>query len=65
VYNKSLQPFILIECKAPYISMDISVVEQVLRYNLNLKSEFVMITNGVADFVLSRENKIVNLPDYA
>jgi len=64
IYNRQLQPFILIECKAPYIELDAAVAEQALRYNLNLKSQFVMITNGVADFVVDKNNNMVELPDY-
>ncbi len=64
VYNKQLNPYILIECKAPYISMDLPVIEQVLRYNLKMQSEFVMITNGMSDFVFDKNNKQVALPDY-
>jgi len=62
VYNKQLQPFILIECKAPYIDLDFVVAEQALRYNLNLKSEFVMITNGLKDFVWNKNQKSCELP---
>jgi hypothetical protein len=63
VYNRQLQPFILIECKAPYISMDLNVIEQALRYNLNLNSEFIMITNGISDFIVDKNNRPVQLPD--
>lgn len=64
VYNRQMTPFILIECKAPYISMNLPVVEQVLRYNLKMRSEFVMITNGMSDFIFDKNNKRVDLPDY-
>ncbi|MBA3665228.1 MAG: type I restriction enzyme HsdR N-terminal domain-containing protein [Bacteroidetes bacterium] len=64
VYNKELKPYILIECKAPYIELNLQVAEQALRYNLNLKSEFVMITNGIADFVINIKNQVVELPDF-
>lgn len=65
VYNKKLEPFILIECKAPYIKMDISVMEQALRYNLRLQSQFVMITNGISDIIVDKDNREVLLPDYS
>jgi hypothetical protein len=63
VFDKKLEPFILIECKAPFITLDIAVIEQVLRYNLNLRSEFVMITNGVEDYVLNKKNQFTKLPE--
>lgn len=64
VYNAKLSPYILIECKAPYIELNLRVIEQALRYNLNLKSEFVMITNGVKDVVVDNNNLEVLLPDF-
>lgn len=64
VYNSHLSPYILIECKAPYIELDLIVIEQALRYNLNLKSEYIMITNGMDDVVVNKQNQISKLPDY-
>lgn len=62
VYGNSFEPFILIECKAPYIELDESVTEQALRYNLELKSEYVMITNGLKDFIFKGQKIVENLP---
>ena len=65
VYNKQLIPIIVIECKAPYIELDRSVVEQALRYNLIIKANYLMISNGVSDLTFNNLNQQVNLPDYA
>lgn len=64
VYNKQLIPIIVIECKAPYIELDQSVIEQALRYNLIIKASYLMISNGVSDITFNNLNQQVNLPDY-
>ena len=64
VYNKQLEPVVIIECKAPYIELNKTVVEQALRYNLIIKANYLMISNGVSDLTFNNLNQPVNLPDY-
>ena len=64
VYNKQLQPIVIIECKAPYIDLDVTVIEQALRYNLIIKANYLMLSNGVSDITFNSSNQQVNLPDY-
>jgi len=65
VYNKYLKPIVIIECKAPYIELDVAVVEQALRYNLIIKADYLMLSNGVSDITFNSSNQQVNLPDYS
>lgn len=65
VYGKDLKPYLIIECKAPYIELNDKVIEQALRYNLILKTNLLMITNGVSDLVFNSNNEIVTLPDFS
>ena len=46
VYNKEYQPWMMVECKAMEIKLDEMVLEQVLRYNISVPVEFMVITNG-------------------
>jgi hypothetical protein len=62
VFTKQLQPYLIVECKAPYIELNTQVVEQALRYNLIVKAELLMITNGVSDLVFNTKNDIVDIP---
>lgn len=62
VYDRHLQPWLIVECKAPYIALDKLVVEQALRYNLSVKAELLMISNGLSDLVFNRANELVELP---
>ncbi len=62
VYDRQLQPWLIVECKAPYIALDNSVIAQALRYNLTLRSGLLMISNGISDVVFNSQNEICELP---
>ncbi len=62
VYDKFMSPHIIIECKAPHVTMNSDVLEQALRYNLVLQVPYVMITNGITDFVFYHNNPLKELP---
>ena len=64
VYDRMLQPYLIVECKAPYIALDKLVIEQALRYNLSMKAGLLMITNGVSDLVFNASNELVELPTW-
>jgi hypothetical protein len=64
VFGKDLRPWLIVECKAPYISLDTAVVEQALRYNMVLKAHLLMISNGISDLVFDTDNKVIPLPAY-
>ena len=62
VYSRTMQPLLIVECKAPYIALNEGVLEQALRYNLILKAPFIMITNGVSDAVYVAGQRVEELP---
>jgi hypothetical protein len=43
--------------------LDRSVIEQAQRYNLIIKAELLMITNGISDLVFNSKNEVVELPE--
>ena len=47
VYQPNGDIFLLIECKAPSITINQSTFDQIARYNLVLKAKYLMITNGL------------------
>ena len=47
VFKPNGELFLLIECKAPEISITQDTFDQIARYNLKLKSEYLMVTNGL------------------
>lgn len=51
LYDNTGKIRVLVECKAPEIKLSEAVFEQVKRYNMQLKADFLLITNG--NFVIS------------
>ncbi len=62
VFDSHLKPYIIVECKAPYIALDKLVIEQALRYNLTVQAELLMVSNGLSDLVYNRRNELIELP---
>ena len=57
VFNNSLIPILIIECKAFNIQIDQLTINQALRYNLELKVPFVFLSNGLNHiFIKMNEN---------
>ena len=57
VFNNSLIPILIIECKAFNIPIDQLTINQALRYNLELKVPFVFLSNGLNHiFIKMNEN---------
>ncbi len=46
LYNKAIEPFILVECKSFETAINQKVLDQIARYNLPLKVPYLVITNG-------------------
>lgn len=47
VYDSQINPFLLVEMKAPKIKVNSSVLEQIAWYNLPIQAPYIMITNGI------------------
>src|SRR5690349_2596195 len=48
VYDKTHKPWMLVECKAPHVALSEDVLQQVLRYNISVPVQYIVITNGEA-----------------
>ncbi|RYY40969.1 MAG: type I restriction enzyme HsdR N-terminal domain-containing protein [Chitinophagaceae bacterium] len=46
VYDRSHQPWMIVECKASEVPLAPHVLDQALRYNISVPVSFVVITNG-------------------
>ena len=46
VYDKEHQPWMLIECKEPATAINENVLQQVLRYSIQLSANYIVLTNG-------------------
>lgn len=70
VYNPMGKALMLIECKASSVKLSENTFQQAAVYNLNLQSEFLVITNGMQhyccriDHKLKKYDFIQSLPEY-
>jgi len=53
VYNSDASIHLIVECKAPKITIDQAVFDQIARYNFSLKSSYLMVTNGLEHYYCS------------
>ncbi len=51
VFDRSANPLMLVECKAPSVKIDNEVIQQGLRYNRVLKVKIMMFTNGQYTYI--------------
>jgi hypothetical protein len=58
VYDKQHKPWMLIECKEPKVSLNEDVLQQVLRYNISVPVEYIVITNGTTTVGWKKESEL-------
>ncbi len=51
VYQKSGQPLLIAEFKAPGVALSQAAFDQVVRYNMVLRVEYVLVSNGLNHYV--------------
>jgi len=70
VFNTAGNHDIIVECKAPKIKITQATFDQIARYNLKLKANFLVVTNGLDHFYckMDFENEtyifLKDIPDY-
>ena len=58
IYDKNIQPFFLVECKAANVRIDQTTFYQIARYNLPLQVPYLLVTNGLSTYCCQiNENK--------
>ena len=45
-YDMQMQPFLLIECKAPQVPVGTAAFQQIANYNTTLKVPYLLVSNG-------------------
>ena len=64
VYDSHTKPWMIIECKEMNVPLDRTVLDQVLRYNINLQVPYLVITNGSYCMAMTFEkDKMVELEE--
>ncbi len=56
IYDKNHRPWIMVECKAPQVQLNEAALQQLLRYNVSVPVEYIVITNGDATVAWKKED---------
>jgi len=56
-------PFLLVECKAPFVPVNEAVFAQIGRYNFTLQPQFLAVTNGLKHYCFKVENGQIHYLD--
>ena len=71
VYDRNLKPRIIIEYKAPTVKINKEDFSQIARYNLVLKVDYLIISNGIQHYCCRMDYEknsfefIANIPEYS
>lgn len=71
VFAKDLNPRLIIECKAPHIKITNDVFSQIARYNMTLRVNYLLVTNGLChycckiDFENNKFYFLESIPEYS
>ncbi len=69
-FNKQGKPMLVVECKAPEVKLTRETYAQAARYNLSLKANYLVVTNGVTHFCSKIDNEskkfypLTDIPQY-
>lgn len=70
VFNKLAKPSLIVECKAPSVQITQETFEQIARYNIPLRVDYLMVSNGIDHFYCKMDYEnwsyqfLHDLPDY-
>ena len=70
IFDQNFEAQFIVECKAPHIKIDESVLEQIIAYNYKIKAPFLLLSNGLSHFCIQvdLENKryqfLKEIPNY-
>ena len=71
VYNNNLKPLAIVEYKRPDVKIDQVVFDQIVRYNIVLRVDFLIVSNGLSHFCckMNYENQshtfLESIPEYS
>lgn len=70
VYDRQLQPRVIVEYKAPTVKITKEVFAQISRYNLTLKVDYLIVSNGLQhyccrmDYTNNSYSFLQEIPEY-
>lgn len=66
VYRRNLDTLMIVEYKAPEVEITQEVFDQIVRYNMTLRAEYLVVSNGIKHYcckVNYEQNSVSFLPD--
>ncbi len=66
VYDRQHTPLLIVECKAPHVTLSSTVFDQIVRYNISLNASYLIVTNGMEHYCCKldyQNNSYTFLPD--
>jgi len=57
LYNTKGFPHMIVECKAPSIKISQDTFDQIARYNITLKTDLLVVTNGLQHYVCMMDHQ--------
>jgi type I site-specific restriction endonuclease len=70
LFSKSGNPLVVVECKAPEVKISQQVFDQIARYNLDLRVNYLIVTNGLSHYCCRFDQSqltytfLPEMPDY-
>lgn len=70
LFSKTGQPLVVVECKAPEVKISQQVFDQIARYNLALRVDYLVVTNGMMHYCCHFDQQnmtysfLPEIPDY-
>ena len=68
VVYKNAKPWMIVECKEMEVELSEAVIKQILNYNITLKVQYLVITNGKSTFAVyldsGRFEWLTELPEF-
>ena len=58
VYNKEINPYLLVECKAAHVKLDHKALDQLAIYNRTIKAQYLVLTNGLKHYCCSMDYEL-------
>ena len=57
VYDRSGEPVLMAECKAPDVKIKQEAFDQVARYNTSVGADYLVVTNGITHYCYALDRK--------
>jgi hypothetical protein len=63
ILSSNSLPFLLVECKAPFVAVGDATFAQISRYNFTLQPQYLAVTNGISHYCFKAVNGQIEFMD--